>query len=262
MLSQLHIEKIPEIAAILQEIAARRSWNKSDLEAIEKILEKYKETELIKLLPPYLEWWAHPEEFGELYLSALQTYYQSFFEEEERRIAPVLRRGLEHAQSLSASLPLPGLLAELSQGVHMDIPAEVHELILVPGYWNTPLILYSPLGAERMLLIFGVRPVDMALIPGENVPDGLLRALKALSDPTRIQILRFLSGEEMTQAQLARSLRLRAPTITHHLSALRLAGLVHVSVNECDEKRYAARLEAVQSTFAHLQEFLQKTHSE
>jgi hypothetical protein len=50
-------------------------------------------------------------------------------------------------------------------------------------------------------------------------------------------------------------LHLRAPTVTHHLSELRLASLVNVTI-EGQEKKYMARREALQSTFTSLQDFL------
>jgi DNA-binding transcriptional ArsR family regulator len=63
----------------------------------------------------------------------------------------------------------------------------------------------------------------------------------------------------MTPSQLARRLRLRAPTVVHHLSELRLAGLVHLTVDAPEkksERRYAARLEAVDQLYETLGTFL------
>jgi DNA-binding transcriptional ArsR family regulator len=89
------------------------------------------------------------------------------------------------------------------------------------------------------------------------VPDALLQALKALSDPTRLRILYYLSGESLSPADLARRLRLRLPTVTHHLKTLRLAGLVRLTLGEGKvTKRYAVRPAAVDGTFAALQRFL------
>jgi DNA-binding transcriptional ArsR family regulator len=90
------------------------------------------------------------------------------------------------------------------------------------------------------------------------VPDGLLRALKALSDPTRLLILRYLSDKPQTPSQLARRLRLRAPTVIHHLNALRLAGLVYVNVTleGEEEKGYTVRESAVADIFETLRKFL------
>ena len=85
---------------------------------------------------------------------------------------------------------------------------------------------------KHWVVLFGARPAEVALVPGEVVPDAMLRALKALSDPTRLLILRYLSDQPQTPSQLARRLRLRPPTVIHHLSALRLAGLVYISLDE------------------------------
>jgi DNA-binding transcriptional ArsR family regulator len=105
-------------------------------------------------------------------------------------------------------------------------------------------------------VLFGARPAEVALVPGEVVPDAMLRALKALSDPTRLLILRYLSDQPLTPSQLARKLRLRAPTVTHHLSALRLAGLVYVSLDEEEEKRYTVREAVVADTFKSIHKFI------
>jgi DNA-binding transcriptional ArsR family regulator len=107
-----------------------------------------------------------------------------------------------------------------------------------------------------MLLLFGARPAAMSLVPGEDVPDAMLRALKALADPTRLRILRYLSNQPYTPAQLSRRLRLRAPTVVHHLNALRLAGLVQLTLESETERRYAARPGAVTTTFDHLRGFI------
>jgi DNA-binding transcriptional ArsR family regulator len=89
------------------------------------------------------------------------------------------------------------------------------------------------------------------------VPDALLRALKALSDPTRLKILHYLSQEPLSPAALSRKLRLRAPTVTHHLQTLRLAGLVQVTLSEGKEKKsFATRAESVKATCAALEAFL------
>jgi DNA-binding transcriptional ArsR family regulator len=122
---------------------------------------------------------------------------------------------------------------------------------------------FGKVNVERRIFLFGARPPDASLIPGEVVPDALLRALKALSDPTRLRILHYLTEEPLAPAQLARRLRLRAPTVTHHIRTLRLAGLVQLTLGEGKEtKQYAARSEAVAAAFASLKGFLEKDEIE
>jgi DNA-binding transcriptional ArsR family regulator len=237
-------------------LAAAGSWDKSDLAALQAAMAKempgHKEDE--KFLTQFLDWWVRPREAGEMLLSALQAYYAAFFEEEEKRVGPVLQAGLEHARELAGCMSLPELLVELSQGVHFeDVTAQ--ELLMVPAYWTTPLVILEKISPARQLFLFGARPASMSALPGELVPEGLLRSLKALADPTRLKILYYISQEDVTPSQLARRLHLRAPTVTHHLNELRLAGLVNLTFRG-QEKLYRARLEAIESTHAGLNEFL------
>jgi DNA-binding transcriptional ArsR family regulator len=254
--------EMEEFVAVLQGVAERRSWDKDDVEAIRVAITQAKKdqkhaAQFLKTLPKYLDWWTRLDEFGELYLSTLQSFYQVFFAEEEKRIAPYLQEALDRAQELAARLEFPELFVELSQGVHFDESLNTPELILAPAYWSTPLVLWGKVSNESTLFLYGARPADATLIPGEAIPEAVLRALKALADPTRLQILRYLNEEQLTPAQLSRRLRLRAPTVIHHLGALRLAGLVHLIMDKEGEKRYAARLDAIPSIFASLGNYLQ-----
>jgi DNA-binding transcriptional ArsR family regulator len=212
-----------------------------------------------KRLKAMLEWWTRAEEFGERLLAALQSYQEAFFAEEERRIASALQAALARAQDLAARLELPDLIEELTQGLRFSELPQVSEFVLAPSYWSTPIAFYGDLSLDREIWLFGARPADASLVPGEAVPDALLRALKALSDPTRLRILRLLSAEPLIPAELARRLRLRAQTVSHHLRVLRLAGLVQVTLGEDEEKYgepHAARSEAVATAYAALQDFL------
>jgi DNA-binding transcriptional ArsR family regulator len=130
------------------------------------------------------------------------------------------------------------------------------EVVFAPSYWSTPLVMYDSAVLKHWVVLFGARPAAVALVPGELVPDAMLRVLKALSDPTRLLILRYLSDQPLTPSQLAKKLRLRAPTVTHHLSALRLAGLVYVSLDQAEEKRYTVRESVIADTYKSIHKFL------
>ena len=170
-----------------------------------------------------------------------------------------MQAALRRAQELAEQLSLPDLLEELSQGLRFTELPQAAELVLAPSYWCTPLIIFGQVSAERLVWLFGGRPPDASLVPGDVVPETMTRVLKALSDPTRLRILRYLSQESLTPAQLARRLRLRAPTVMHHLKTLRLAGLVYQTVEEKRAReKYLARSEAVAVAFASLRDFLDK----
>ncbi|NLG70775.1 MAG: metalloregulator ArsR/SmtB family transcription factor [Chloroflexi bacterium] len=82
--------------------------------------------------------------------------------------------------------------------------------------------------------------------PYENQA-GLLDMLKALADQSRLTLLRILSEGEITVSDLARRVDLSEPTVSHHLSRLRAAGLVtlrmagnqrYYCLNEAGLKRF------------------------
>lgn len=246
---------------ILQQVGERGHWDEQDKERLIHALGRdYPHSPNKKEVAHMLHWSVNRVEFGERYLDALRAYYEVFFAEEERRIRPALEDALAQAQELAQHLPLDDLLEELSQGVRYSEPIETAELVLAPSFWATPLIFRGSVAPNREVFLFGARPATASLVPGEVVPDALFRALKALADPTRLRILRYLAAEPQTPAQLARRLRLRAPTVVHHLHTLRLAGLVYLTLASGD-RRYAARTQAVNNTFAALRTFLENTEN-
>jgi DNA-binding transcriptional ArsR family regulator len=246
------------VTGVLREIAAGQTAGEEARDRLVDALKaEGKHAPTKKDIDTMLAWWSNAADYGDRYLAALRLYHEVFFAEEEKRIRPALETALARAKTLAGELAFPDLLEELSQGLRVEESPGVSEWVLAPSYWSTPLVLIGRLSADRAVWLFGARPPDASLVPGELVPDAMLRALKALSDPTRLRILRYISDEPLTSAELARRLRLRAPTVTHHLKALRLAGLVQLGIGEGKEvRRYAARPEAIATTCASLEGFL------
>lgn len=257
--------------AFLEAISAKGAWDEEDQEHLRKIYqEKHREEGKKKRisdddLADTLEIWANPGKYGEGFYQALKTYYEEFFAEEEKRIRPTLEKTVAEAKEMASKMLLPDLLNELSQGLRFDFEdlEKMRTLVMIPSFWTTPLSLFTAVDEEHThwVFMFGGRPPDQSLVPGEVVPELLYQMLKALADPTRLRILRYLSEEPLTPAELARRLRLRPPTVIHHLDTLRLARLVHVTLSY-QGRRYEARREAIDTTCAMLSDFLDGTSFE
>jgi len=200
--------------------------------------------------------WSERKQFGEDLLQALEAYFENFYQEEEARIVPAQEQALENARSLAAEKDVLTLLEEISAGVRLDLIPDIKKLILAPSFWGAPFMFIDRLDPETSLVLFGARPKGMALVPGELVPEELLNALKALADPTRLRILRFLLEGPGTPSELSKILRLRPPTVIHHLNQLRLAGLVRLTVSPETERRYEVRMDGVDKTSQDLHHFL------
>lgn len=250
-----------DVVALLQRVASQGAWDEADAKLVRERAHALHESDLSKpkAVARLLDTWAHAAEFGERYLAALNTFYEAFFVEEEQRIRPALEAALERGRELAEELPLPELYEQLSQGLRFVETPDVEELVLVPSFWSTPLVLFDLVTPQRAIWTFGAKPPDAALVPGEVVPDALLGSLKALSDPSRLRILHYVAQEPATAAELSRKLRLRIPTVTHHLRILRLAGLVQLTVEVVEGQErdvYGARFEALDGAFAGLNAFL------
>lgn len=242
---------------ILYRVAEAGAWHDDDLTEFTAAKQELKghapsEEEARTILHA----WADSERFAERYHRALRAYYEVFFIDEEPRLRPALHQAVKRAQDLSAERKLPELLEELSQGIRLTNELEVSAVVLAPSFWITPLLMWEDLDDDKRLFVFGARPPEASLVPGEAVPESLLRALKALSVPTRLRVIRYLASESLTPTQLASRLRLRPSTLTHHLNSLRLAGLVQVTVDESKEKRYTARIESVEALMQALKDYL------
>ena len=71
------------------------------------------------------------------------------------------------------------------------------------------------------------------------------RIFKALADPTRREILRLLGRGEMTAGALAERFDMTKPTVSHHFSVLKEAGLI-VSRREGQQIIYALNTTVVE----------------
>ena len=258
-----HRNSYEGVASMLKRVAKQGKWSKKDLSLLctaPRQLCDYLTAFSKKEAKITLDAYSQSKAFGEKLLEALKSYQTVFFAEEEKRILPALKEVVSRAKKMAQSMPLLDLVETLTNGVNM--PDLVHrriELKLAPSFWTAPLIQYFKINDHRELLVFGSRPKEMSLIPGEVVPDTLVRTLKTMSDPTRLRILKQLMIQPTTPAQLARQLRLRPPTITHHLKVLRLAGLIRITKGQLlDVKSYSARPDALSILNDRLKAFLNR----
>lgn len=245
---------------ILYEILHSGRWSEEDMAQIKRLSRELKEQGYVgseKDLDTWLGWWANAAEFGRLFKAGLRDYYEGFFREEERRIRAPLIRGYNRARHLAEKMSVVDLLEEVTGGLRLFDVTDQEGLILVPSFWISPLILYAKLhDQDSAIICFGARPADAALVPGEAVPDSISRALSAINDHTRLRILRLLAQRPQTQAELSKELRLRAPTITHHLKSLRMAGLVRANYEHKMDRRYEVRTSALRELWERVESFI------
>jgi biotin operon repressor len=70
--------------------------------------------------------------------------------------------------------------------------------------------------------------IDKARAAHEASPSGPLAFFRALADQSRLRIVGLLAAREYSVQELARTLGLREPTVSHHLAILKTVGLATV----------------------------------
>ena len=253
-------EDDPKSREVILRVLQKGSWSQGDAGSLccsddAKASAKKREAERQRV-ERWLDAISRPAEFGKAFLRGMTEFRESFFREEERRIAPAVERALAGAQERARTLAAADLLEELTQGLRLGHLLNRPCLLLVPCYWCSPRIIYGGMGEECRVILFGARPPDASLVPEDQVPAALALALTALSDTTRLNILRLLRKEPLTQAEMARRLRLRPSTISHHLKSLRIAGLITYLEPEGSEMRYETRVSRVQEVCQSIGTFL------
>jgi len=246
-------EKVREALA-----AAARQHGHSEVQraVLRSGLLKYAAKPSAKAMQLYYEAAAEPGAFAERFRTAMQTYYQVFFSEEEERIQPLLTEALRSAQQQAAGKTVDAVVEELSRGVQVGDLERLQRVAVAASYWTSPLVFYTYPLPDTLLLVFGCRQEGQPLIPGGLVPETLIRTFKALGAPPRLRILRLLSHSPHTPTQLSRVLRLRPPTVVHHLTELRVCGLVHVLIQPGVERLYALRPEGLELVQRGLHDYL------
>jgi DNA-binding transcriptional ArsR family regulator len=246
---------------VLRRVIEKRSWTEDDFNEIAaEQKEHHGKTHRVdrKKLSKWLEWLARPEDFGRRFVGGISEYYENFFREEEKRISPALKSGLEHAKALAKTMASEELLEELSQGIKSESFMDFETIVLIPSFWLSPFVMIASMQDDFGFVLFGARPHDDSLIPGETVPDSLSAGLQALSDHTRLKILKLISEQPLTQTEIAKKLRLRTPTINHHLKMLRMASLVTKAYLDEDpgNVRYSIRPGRVDELCESIKEFM------
>ncbi|AIQ55952.1 ArsR/SmtB family transcription factor [Paenibacillus borealis] len=171
-------------------------------------------------------------------------------------IDPAIMEGLQQEAAARAAL-LNGsndmeVYETATAGMRLYPSETLKQVIITPQYHARPLVT-STLFDEFMFTSYSC---DI-LPPEEGRPaPALLRLTRALSDETRLFILRLLTGKQLNFTEIVKEVGLSKSTIHYHLIALRAAGLVIVHTASKNTS-YSLRLEALNGLPGRIEEYLE-----
>ncbi len=199
---------------------------------------------------------ARPDVFRDKLVAALDEFWNSSFQNDWTVLEPRLRAESLEMRELQETLALEELTQELRLPATFDkgarevrpkhgpaIPYDrIGHCYVLPSAFNALrwwaryetkrglVNLYFPVFRERVAANFRSQSRSSATAPSSESRS--LRAelvFRALGDTTRYAIASILARTPTTSAELARSLSVSKPTITHHIQTLRRAGLIQES---------------------------------
>ncbi|MEI2399926.1 MULTISPECIES: ArsR/SmtB family transcription factor [Paenibacillus] len=171
-------------------------------------------------------------------------------------IDPAIMEGLQQEAGARAAL-LTGtndmeVYEAATAGMRLYPSETLKQVIITPQYHARPLVT-STLFDE---FVFTSYSCDV-LPPEDGRPaPALLRLTRALSDETRLYILRLLTGRQLNFTEIVKEVGLSKSTIHYHLIALRAAGLVIVHTTSKNTS-YSLRLEALNGLPGRIGEYLE-----
>jgi DNA-binding transcriptional ArsR family regulator len=196
---------------------------------------------------------AKPDAFRDDLILLLRRFWESGFQRDWAALEPRLRADARRIIDLRENPTLGGLGRELDLPLTFDDKTKqarpkngspigydhIDRCYVVPSAFNTRkwwtkyetsmgrMTLYLPI----VLVAGSANAVveERVQTPANAPPPGALNAesiFRALGDTTRYAIASILARTPTTSADLARSLNVSKPTITHHVQALRAAGLL------------------------------------
>jgi DNA-binding transcriptional ArsR family regulator len=197
---------------------------------------------------------SNPASFRDELALVLNSFWQTGFERDWAALEPVLRDESFQLKDQHENGSLEELARELNLPVALDEKAgelqpksgpsikfeRVDRLYVIPSGFNTRrwwaryetrperFNLYFPIARERASpnnIVEAERKPRESSLPARQPVDAE-SVFRALGDTTRYAIASMLARTPTTSAELARTLKVSKPTITHHVQALRAAGLI------------------------------------
>ena len=194
-----------------------------------------------------------PEPFRDDLISVLESFWNNGFHDDYRVLEPGLRdesfrmaemRDEAEGTALDAQLNLPVTMDDAGQQLRPKSGTpiryqKIERCFVIPSAFNTRrwwakyatssdrVVLYFPIA--RDLSVANRIGRDLASTARESARRADINAesvFRALGDTTRYAIASILARTPTTSAELARSLNVSKPTITHHVQAMRSAGLI------------------------------------
>lgn len=167
----------------------------------------------------------------------LRLWHDQYFRHVENKMLPLLIADASEKKMLQSKMDPIALIEYASGGVVIEDIPELETIVLLPTVHNRPINTYC-FYKNLMLIQY---PVEVPVENEDEPPTELLRMTKALSDPNRLKLLRYVAHEPKSLWEMQLELNQSGEMLMHHLMMLRVAGLLRIHLREEENERFSIR---------------------
>jgi DNA-binding transcriptional ArsR family regulator len=189
----------------------------------------------------------------EKFVKVLKALNDCYFSSVDPRILEALKADAEQKARLVSGLPGREIVELATNGLQVDDTPGLDSVRITPQYHCRPMNLIDIYGTNEMVYFYPVEtPEDLS----DGIPQRLLRMGDAISDASRLKILRFLKSGPHTFTEIVGFTGLYKSTVHYHLVILRAAGLLTIHMSGYEADNYSLRPKAIDMLASTMRSFL------
>ena len=169
---------------------------------------------------------ADPVTYGQRIAGVVERFDTAIWQDLDREsMEPIHRDAAYHRDRLAAGVDPIEVILDATNGYELSDDARLRRVVLLPSYWMRPWLVVGRPGQDTEVISTVVADEFLAL-PPEAPPPALIKLFKALSDESRLKLLRRMSSGPISLTEATDALDVAKATAHHHLSILRQSGMV------------------------------------
>lgn len=189
-------------------------------------------------------------------VDVLEAHLTHVYSDHLDAIAAAIAAATPSAEKLLEVLPALEAIEHLTGGYTVGSDLGLRTITLAPSVFIQPY-MSARIDEEtaEALIVYGIPSDVLDGYDPIQLRGELVTALKAMSDPSRLAILRLLVERPMYTTELLEQLRLAQTTVHHHLAQLRTAGLVRQERHRAG-MQYSVRVDEVVQVLRALEDWV------
>jgi DNA-binding transcriptional ArsR family regulator len=185
-------------------------------------------------------------------LRLLDAWNDQYFRCLDSGILDGLRAEADAKRAVVTTMRAEDLVELATSGIRMEPGPELDLVLLVPQYHFRPWNMHDMYRRMRIVEY----PADVVPAEEGEPSPTLMRVVRALSDESRLRILRFVAQRPATFTDVLHASGLSKGTVSYHMVALRAAGLVRVHDSGFKTLTYTLREDMIDELGERLREYL------